>query len=92
MAKTSFKTSRIGFIGCGAMAKALAGGLVEAGLPAAQIRASDPVAAARESFAKVKKIYDVFGAGDRIEQEVFSGDHRFHGVRGLPFSAKFLKA
>ncbi len=51
MAKTSFKTSRIGFIGCGAMAKALAGGLVEAGLPAAQIRASDPVAAARESFA-----------------------------------------
>jgi pyrroline-5-carboxylate reductase len=51
MAKTPFKTSRIGFIGCGSMAKALAGGLVEAGLPAAQIRASDPVAAARESFA-----------------------------------------
>lgn len=51
MAKSSFQKSRIGFIGCGAMAKALAGGLVEAGLPAARIRASDPVAAARESFA-----------------------------------------
>jgi pyrroline-5-carboxylate reductase len=50
MAKTSFKQSRIGFIGCGAMAKALAGGLVEAGLPASQIRASDPVPAARKSF------------------------------------------
>ncbi len=50
MAKTSFKQSRIGFIGCGAMAKALAGGLIEAGLPAAQIRASDPVPAARKSF------------------------------------------
>ena len=48
--KTSLQQTRIGFIGCGAMAKALAGGLVEAGLPAAQIRASDPVAAARKSF------------------------------------------
>ena len=51
MAKTSFTKSRIGFIGCGAMAKALAGGLLEAGVPASQIRASDPFAAARESFA-----------------------------------------
>jgi len=50
MAKTRFEKSRIGFIGCGAMAKALAGGLVEAGIPAAQIRASDPIAAARKSF------------------------------------------
>lgn len=50
MAKTSLQQTRIGFIGCGAMAKALAGGLVEAGLPASQIRASDPVPAARKSF------------------------------------------
>ena len=51
MVKTRFEKSRIGFIGCGAMAKALAGGLVEAGLPASQIRAADPVAAARDAFA-----------------------------------------
>lgn len=51
MAKTRFEKSRIGFIGCGAMAKALAGGLVEAGLPASQIRAADPIAAARDAFA-----------------------------------------
>ncbi|MFO0687723.1 MAG: pyrroline-5-carboxylate reductase [Myxococcota bacterium] len=50
MAKTSFEQSRIGFIGCGAMAKALAGGLVEAGLAGDRIRASDPVPAARKAF------------------------------------------
>lgn len=50
MATTSFAQSRIGFIGCGAMAKALAGGLVEAGLTPERIRASDPVPAARKSF------------------------------------------
>lgn len=51
MLKTRFEKTRIGFIGCGAMAKALAGGLVEAGLPASQIRAADPVAGARDAFA-----------------------------------------
>lgn len=51
MAKTSFEQNRIGFIGCGAMAKALAGGLVEAGIAGSNIRASDPIPAARQSFA-----------------------------------------
>ncbi len=50
MVKTRFEESRIGFIGCGAMAKALAGGLIEAGIPASRIRASDPIASARKSF------------------------------------------
>lgn len=50
MADTTFEKSRIGFIGCGAMARALAGGLIEAGLRKEQIRASDPVAAARKQF------------------------------------------
>ena len=44
LAKTK---SRIGFIGCGAMARALAGGLIEAGVAPDRIRASDPMAAAR---------------------------------------------
>ena len=51
-----------------------------------------PVAASNESFARVKKVYEVFGAGDSVEHEVFSGVHQFHGVRGLPFLAKALKA
>lgn len=44
-----------------------------------------PVYATRESFARVKKVYEVFGAGDRAQQEIFEGRHVFHGVRGLPF-------
>jgi hypothetical protein len=51
-----------------------------------------PMAATRESFARVKKIYEVFGAGDAVQQEIFSGVHEFHGVRGLPFVADALKA
>jgi dienelactone hydrolase len=49
-----------------------------------------PIAATRESFERIKKVYDVFGAGDRVELEVFPAEHVFHGVRGLPFVAKQL--
>jgi pyrroline-5-carboxylate reductase len=42
--------SRIGFIGCGAMARALAGGLVEAGIGPERLRASDPEPAARAAL------------------------------------------
>lgn len=51
-----------------------------------------PVAASNESFARVKKVYEIFGAPDSVEHEVFDGPHEFHGVRGLPFLAKALKA
>lgn len=44
-----------------------------------------PVDATRESFARVKKIYEIFEAGPRVQQEIFEGPHVFHGVRGLPF-------
>jgi dienelactone hydrolase len=44
-----------------------------------------PVAATRESFARVKKVYEVFEAGPRAQQEIFQGEHAFHGARGLPF-------
>ena len=49
-----------------------------------------PIAASRSSFDRVKKIYQVFGAGDLAEQEVFDGPHSFWGRRGLPFLAKHL--
>lgn len=39
---------RVGFLGAGAMANALAGGLVASGVSAQQIRAADPDAASRE--------------------------------------------
>ncbi len=49
-----------------------------------------PIAASRASFARVKKVYEVFGAGDLAAQEVFDGPHSFWGKRGLPFLARHL--
>ncbi len=50
------------------------------------------MAATKESFERVRKMYEVFGAGGAVEQEIFSGVHEFHGERGLPFLAKALGA
>jgi hypothetical protein len=51
---------------------------------------SFPIAASRESFERLKKTYEVFGAGESAQQEVFDGPHSFWGQRGLPFLAKNL--
>ncbi len=49
-----------------------------------------PAHATRESFARVKKVYEVFEAPERAQQEIFEGVHTFHGVQGLPFLVKAL--
>ncbi|MCZ2146586.1 MAG: alpha/beta hydrolase family protein [Bryobacterales bacterium] len=49
-----------------------------------------PVAAARESFSRVKRVYEVFGAGDLTGHETFDGEHSWHGVGGIPFLARHL--
>jgi dienelactone hydrolase len=49
-----------------------------------------PIAASRESFRQVREVYAVFQASDRVEQEVFPGEHSFWGKRGIPFMAKHL--
>jgi len=49
-----------------------------------------PTAAARESFARIQKVYAVFGAEDRVGLEVFDGPHSFSGKQGLPFLARHL--
>jgi dienelactone hydrolase len=49
-----------------------------------------PIRASIESFNEVKKIYTVFGAADRVEQEVFPEEHLFWGKRGIPFLARQL--
>jgi hypothetical protein len=51
-----------------------------------------PVAATRASFERVKKVYAVFGAPEAIGQQIFDGEHEFHGVQGLPFLARALGA
>ena len=44
------ETKRIGFVGCGAMARALAGGLLASGVPAEKMYGTDIDPAQRESF------------------------------------------
>jgi hypothetical protein len=49
-----------------------------------------PIAASRESFRRLQKVYAVFDASAMAEQETFDGPHSFWGKRGLPFLAKHL--
>jgi dienelactone hydrolase len=49
-----------------------------------------PIDASVESFNRVREIYQVFQAADRVEQEVFPGEHSFWGRRGIPFVARHL--
>jgi dienelactone hydrolase len=49
-----------------------------------------PVNATRESFARVKKVYNVFGAGANAQQQIFQGKHEFCGEKGLPFLVNAL--
>jgi dienelactone hydrolase len=51
-----------------------------------------PIDASVECFNRVREIYQVFGAADRVEQEVFPGEHSFWGKRGIPFLARHLRA
>jgi dienelactone hydrolase len=49
-----------------------------------------PVEASVESFRAVREIYKVFGAEDRVEQEVFPDEHTFWGKRGIPVLVRQL--
>ena len=51
-----------------------------------------PIAASKEAFANVKRVYTALGAPDAAEHEIFEGEHLFHGGVGIPFLAKHLKA
>jgi len=51
-----------------------------------------PIAASVESVGHVREIYRVFDAADRIDHEVFPGEHSFWGKRGIPFLVRHLTA
>jgi pyrroline-5-carboxylate reductase len=51
-AREALDAKRIGFIGCGAMARALAGGLLAAGVPQSQLRGSDLAESQRGAFCE----------------------------------------
>jgi dienelactone hydrolase len=49
-----------------------------------------PIAGSQEGFDRVHKVYEIMGAADRVQHEIFEGPHEFHGVKGLPFLAQAL--
>lgn len=49
-----------------------------------------PVDASIESVKKVRTVYGVFKAPDRIQQEIFDEDHSFSGEKGIPFLSSHL--
>ena len=49
-----------------------------------------PIAASRDSFARVGKVYETLDAAGSFQYETFDGEHSFHGVKGLPFLAEHL--
>lgn len=51
-----------------------------------------PIEASIASFQRVRKVYEVFGAAEAVEQETFPEAHSFWGKRGLPFLARHLGA
>jgi hypothetical protein len=51
-----------------------------------------PVEASVSSVNNVRAMYEVFGAGDAVAQEVFNEDHQFWGKAGIPFLSRSLRA
>jgi len=49
-----------------------------------------PVAAARGSFQKARRVYQQFGARENIRLEVFEGGHRFWGKAAFAFLKQVL--
>jgi len=49
-----------------------------------------PIEASRTSFSRVKKVYEILGAPDNFQTEIFEADHSFCGVKGIPFLAARL--
>lgn len=49
-----------------------------------------PIEAAMRSYERLKRIYDVFGAADKLGIEVFEGEHQFHGEGAFQFLKRWL--
>lgn len=49
-----------------------------------------PIAGSMEGFEQTRRIYQVLGAAEHVQHEVFDGPHEFHGLKGLPFLAQSL--
>lgn len=49
-----------------------------------------PYEEARRTVSAVRRVYEQLGAGDRLQHDVFSGGHQWHGEMAYPFFARCL--
>jgi dienelactone hydrolase len=49
-----------------------------------------PQAAAEESVARLRRVYDRDGAGDGLVHDVFEGEHQWHGTEAYPFLDRWI--
>jgi dienelactone hydrolase len=49
-----------------------------------------PVASATESVRRTRLVYEQAGAGERLEHDVFAGEHQWHGVASVAFLNRWL--
>jgi dienelactone hydrolase len=50
-----------------------------------------PVQVASAEVAKLRAVYDLYGADDRLAHDVFEGDHQWHGEVAYPFLDRWLR-
>ena len=51
-----------------------------------------PLGASKESFRRVKSVYEVFGAAELAQQRTYDMPHEFSGADAIPFMARHLTA
>jgi hypothetical protein len=51
-----------------------------------------PVASATESVRRTRLVYAAQGVGNRLEHDVFEGEHQWHGTEAIPFLTRHLSA
>jgi dienelactone hydrolase len=49
-----------------------------------------PAAVATREVSKLRAVYEAYGAGDRLEHEVFEGGHQWHGDGSYKFLERWL--
>jgi len=49
-----------------------------------------PVEATKRAYEKIRKIYSIFGAEDKLDIEIFKGGHEFYGRKAFNFLKKIL--
>jgi dienelactone hydrolase len=49
-----------------------------------------PVATAEQAVGRLRRVYDHLGAGDRLAQDVFEGEHQWNGPGAYPFIDRWL--